>query len=199
MSEKQQKNKQKNLGKCCLELFLTFAKIGTFTFGGGYAMISLIQAEIADHKKWVSKEDVLDMVAIAESTPGPIAINSATFVGYKRAGIIGSVCATLGVVIPSFLIISIISLFIREFKELQAVQYAFEGIRVGVVVLVIKAFISMWKGCKKNWFFYTMCGLAFLAVAFLNLSPILMIVLAAVTGIILAYAGVLQIEEKEEK
>lgn len=192
-------NNQASIGKRCLELFLTFAKIGAFTFGGGYAMISLIQAEIAENKKWVSKEDILDMVAIAESTPGPIAINSATFVGYKRAGIIGSICATFGVVLPSFIIISIIALFIREFKNLQPVAYAFEGIRVGVVVLVLKAFISMWKGCKKHWLFYTLCGLAFVAVAFLNLSPILMIVVGALTGIILAYAGVLKIEKKEEQ
>lgn len=206
MKEKQNKKEKQNIeekkqaavGRRCLELFLTFGKIGAFTFGGGYAMISLIQAEIAERKKWIKKEEVLDMVAIAESTPGPIAINCATFVGYKRAGSAGSLCATLGVVLPSFVIISILAAFIREFKDLEPVAFAFEGIRVGVVVLVLKAFLSMWKSCQKNGLFYLVCLGAFLAVSFFNISPVLVIVCGGITGLVMGYAGLLTMDKKGE-
>ena len=131
--------------KNILSLFLTFLKIGAFTFGGGYAMIPLIQKEVAEKKKWISDEDILDIIAIAESTPGPIAINSATFIGSKVAGVLGSAAATLGVVLPSFVIIAAISLVLAEFQDIKAVQYAFFGIRAGVLALIIKAFFTMFK------------------------------------------------------
>ena len=121
--------------KMLWELFSTLFKIGLFTFGGGYAMIAFFESEFVEKKKWLDKEEFLDMVAIAESTPGPIAINSATYVGYKNAGIIGAACATLGVVLPSFIIIYVISLFLDAFLTFELVGYAFKGIQAGVVYL----------------------------------------------------------------
>ena len=128
-----------------LTLFLTFFKIGAFTFGGGYAMLPLIQREIVEKRKWITNDDILEVVAIAESTPGPIAVNSATFVGYRTGGFSGALLATLGVVLPSFAVILAISFVLREFESLKAVQYAFSGIRAGVLALVLKALWSMYK------------------------------------------------------
>ena len=119
-----------------LQLFLTFLKIGAFTFGGGYAMIPIIQKEIVEKRKWITDDDILEIIAIAESTPGPIAINSATFVGYRVAGFFGAFFSTLGVVLPSFVIILLISFVLREFQHIKAVQYAFNGIRAGVLALL---------------------------------------------------------------
>lgn len=166
-----------------LTLFLTFLKIGAFTFGGGYAMIPLIQKEIVEKKKWISNQDILDIVAIAESTPGPIAINSATFVGYKIAGFLGAFFSTLGVVLPSFVIISFISLILKQFESLVVVEYAFNGIRAGVLALIIKALMSMYHQCPKNLFSYIIIGASFFAVAFLNISVLLVIVCCAVAGV----------------
>lgn len=123
----------------CLELFTVFFKIGLFTFGGGYAMISLIEDEVSRKRGWISAEELTEVVAIAESTPGPIAINSATYIGYRRAGAWGSVSATLGVVLPSFIIIYIISLFLERFMALTVVANAFKGIQVAVAFLIIRA------------------------------------------------------------
>ena len=128
--------------KKALKLFVTFFKIGAFTFGGGYAMIPLIQHEVAEKNKWITDDDILEIVAIAESTPGPIAINSATFVGYRICGFFGSVAATLGVVLPSFVIILAISFVLNAFQNLRAVKYAFMGIRAGVLALILKALLS---------------------------------------------------------
>lgn len=178
-----------------LELFLTFLKIGAFTFGGGYAMVSLIEREIAERKQWITKEDVLDMVAIAESTPGPIAINSATFVGYRREGVPGALCATFGLVLPSFIIISLVSVILKQFMDFKAVQYAFEGIRVGIVVMIIGALVSMAKSCKRDWFFYIEAILAFVLVAFFGVSSILVLLCGGVLGAVLTFAGVLKIKE----
>ncbi len=165
-------------------LFLTFFKIGAFTFGGGYAMIPLIQKEVVEKKAWITDEDILDIFAIAESTPGPIAINSATFIGYKIAGVFGSFCATLGVVLPSFVIISLIALVLREFSEIQAVQYAFRGIRAGVLALIVKALISMYKQCPKFAYTYVLMGAAFIAAAFLPINAIYIILGCGILGLV---------------
>ena len=125
--------------KKIFELWWTFFKIGAFTFGGGYAMISLIQKETVENKKWITDDDILEIIAIAESTPGPIAINSATFVGFRVAGFWGSFFATLGMVMPSFVIISVLSRLVMQFSDIKAVQYAFFGIRAAVLALIIKA------------------------------------------------------------
>lgn len=131
-------------------LFLSFLKIGAFTFGGGYAMISLIHSEFVEKKGWMSKTEFLDMIAIAESTPGPIAINSATYLGYRVAGIWGAVLATLAVCLPSFVIIYLISLFFNAFLSLTVVEYAFRGIQVCVAYLILSAGFKMMKGLKKT-------------------------------------------------
>lgn len=166
------------------ELFLTFLKIGAFTFGGGYAMIPLIQREICEEKKWLNDEDILEIIAIAESTPGPIAINSATFVGYRVAGFWGSFFSTFGVVLPSFVIISLISLVLKQFEQLKCVQYAFMGIRAGVLALIIKAFITMYKKCPKNKVSYIIFLLSFIAVAVFDVNVLLVILACAVIGLV---------------
>lgn len=124
-----------------LTLFLTFAKIGLFTFGGGYAMIPLIENICVEKKKWISHEEMMNVTVIAESTPGPIAINCATFVGYKQKGFLGAIAATLGVVLPSFVVISLIAAFLDNFLEIAWIASAFRGIRIAVGILILDAAI----------------------------------------------------------
>lgn len=136
--------------KLVLSLFCAMFKIGLFTFGGGYAMIAIIERELVERKKWIEHEEFMDLIAIAESTPGPIAINSATFIGYKRCGVLGSIFATLGVVLPSFVIIFAISFFYKQFIVIKAVNYAFKGIQACVVFLIMSAGIKMLKKLKRT-------------------------------------------------
>ncbi len=133
-----------------LDLFLTFFKIGAFTFGGGYAMIAILENEFVERKKFLEHEEFMDVVAIAESTPGPIAINSATYIGYKSAGFFGALFSTLGVVMPSFIIIYLISLFFDAFLSFKLVAAAFRGIQAAVVYLILSAGIKLWKKMKKK-------------------------------------------------
>lgn len=168
----------------CLDLFLCFAKIGAFTFGGGYAMIPLIQKETVETKKWITDEDILEIIAIAESTPGPIAINSATFVGYRVAGVLGAVCATLGVVLPSFFLIYLIGFVLRQFQDIKAVQYAFFGIRAGVLALIVKALWMMYKKSTKNLAAYIVMALSFIAVAVFDISVLYVVIGCAVFGLV---------------
>ncbi len=170
--------------KLLLTVFWVFFRIGAFTFGGGYAMIPLISEETVEKRKWISESDILDIIAIAESTPGPVAINSATFVGYRVAGFWGSFFATLGVVTPSFVIILIISHILSEFKEFKAVQYAFKGIRAGVLALILKAVIKMYKQCPKGVFYYIIMLLSFSAVAFFDVPVIYCIIACALVGLV---------------
>ena len=167
-----------------LILFITFFKIGAFTFGGGYAMIPLIQREVVENKKWITDDDILEIIAIAESTPGPIAINSATFVGFRVCGFWGSFFATLGVVLPSFIIILAISFVLNEFQHLTAVQYAFQGIRAGVLALLMKALWTMYKKCPKNLVSYIVMAAAFILTAILDAPVLLVIIGCAVFGLI---------------
>lgn len=166
-----------------LSLFLTFMKIGLFTFGGGYAMIPLIQRETVDNKKWINDKDILDIVAIAESTPGPIAINAATFIGYRVGGFWGALAATVGVVLPSFVIITAISFVLAAFQNIRWIQYAFNGIRAGVLALIVKALWSMFKQSPKGIFAYLIMLGAFAATAFLPVNVIYVILFCAVAGI----------------
>ncbi len=170
--------------KLLFEVFWVFFKIGAFTFGGGYAMIPLISRETVENKKWISEQDILDIVAIAESTPGPIAINSATFVGYKVAGVWGSAFATLGTVIPSFVIILLISFVLDEFENLTVVKYAFEGIRAGVLALVVKALYTMYKKCPKSLISYIIMALAFILAAIIKIPVIYCIIVCGLMGLI---------------
>ncbi len=174
---------QDKKGKKLWELFLTFMKIGGFTFGGGYAMIPLIQKEAVEDKKWVSAQDILDIVAIAESTPGPIAINTATFIGFKTAGYLGAMAATLGVVLPSFVVIVLISLVLQQFESLKLVQYAFAGIRAGVLALIVKALVSLYRQCPKSYASYGIMAGAFLATAVLDISVLPVLLCCAGVGL----------------
>ena len=176
----------KNKWKTLWQVFATFFKIGAFTFGGGYAMIPLIQRETVDNHKWVTEDDILEIIAIAESTPGPIAINSATFVGYRTCGVLGSAAATLGVVLPSFAIIFAISFVLRQFQNLDAVQYAFNGIRAGVMALLCKALWGMYKKNKKNWASYTVMAGSFLLTAIVDVSVLPVLAGCAVFGLVTA-------------
>ena len=133
-----------------LDLFLTFFKIGLFTFGGGYAMISVIDSICVDRKKWITHDEMMDVTVIAESTPGPISVNCATFVGCKQAGLIGGVMATLGVILPSFIIVFAISKFLNQFLEITVIANAFKGIKIGVGILIFDAGITMFQKMKKK-------------------------------------------------
>ena len=133
-----------------LELFLTFAKIGLFTFGGGYAMISLIENTCVEKKRWITHDDMMNITVIAESTPGPIAINCATFVGYRQGGFFGALTATFGMVLPSFVIIYLISMFLDNFLEIALIAGAFRGIKAAVGILILDAAFKMIKKMQKN-------------------------------------------------
>lgn len=133
-----------------LDLFLAFAQIGLFTFGGGYAMISMIENKCVERKKWITHDEMMEMTVIAESTPGPIAINCATFTGYKKAGFAGAFTATLGMVIPSFAVIYLISMFLDNFLEVTIIANAFKGIKAAVSILILDAGITMVKKMQKK-------------------------------------------------
>ena len=168
------------------QLFGTFSKIGAFTFGGGYAMIPLIQREVTERRRWLEDRDILDIVAIAESTPGPIAINTATFVGYQVCGTRGAFCATLGVVLPSFLVIYAVSFVLRQFSDLAVVQYAFNGIRAGVLALLLKALLSMYRQSPKGAVSYAVMAGAFVLTAFCGVDAVLVILASATVGLLSA-------------
>ncbi len=170
--------------KQSLQLFGIFFKIGAFTFGGGYAMIPLIEYETTEKRQLIDKQEISDIVAIAESTPGPIAINSATFVGFRSCGVLGSAMATLGVVLPSLIIILTIAFFLQKFVDNTYVQYAFFGIRAGVLALIVKAVINFFKRADHGVFGITVMIVAFLWSAILNWSVIALIALCAVAGMI---------------
>ena len=161
-----------------ISLFLTFMKIGLFTFGGGYAMIPLIQRETVDNKKWISDEDILEIIAI-----GPIAINAATFIGYRVGGFWGAFAATIGVALPSFVIITAISFILAEFQSIRWIRYAFNGIRAGVLALIVKALWSMYRQSPKGIFAYIIMLGAFAATAFLPVNVIFVILICAAAGI----------------
>ncbi len=170
--------------KTLWKVFATFFKIGAFTFGGGYAMIPLIQKEAVERHKWVTDDDILEIIAIAESTPGPVAINSATFVGYRTCGVLGSVMATLGVVLPSFVIILSLSFILQQFQQLAAVRYAFEGIRAGVLALLIKALWTLYKKSPKGACAYVVMAGSFILTAIFDINVLFVIIGCAVFGLI---------------
>ena len=182
-------------------LFFTQLKIGLFTFGGGYAMISLLENEFVERKKWLEHEEFMNIVVIAESTPGPIAINSATYIGYRVGGVLGSALATLGVCIPSFVIIYLISLFFDQFMQLQLVAAAFKGIQVCVVYLIFSAGMKMFKKMEKTPLTITMMCLTMVCLVAFSLfavrfSTIFYILIGAAVGLI-AY-GIRCFQKKKE-
>lgn len=167
----------------CLKLLGIFFKIGAFTFGGGLAMIPFMEREMVERHNWIDKDTLLDIVVVSESTPGPIAINAATFIGYKIAGFFGSVCATFGVVLPSFIIILTLSVFIKIIKDVEIVVFAFRGIRAGVLALVMKACWTLFKQCPKDAFSFIMIALCFVAVAVFDAPVLAVIILGALIGL----------------
>lgn len=165
-------------------LFWTYFKIGLFTFGGGYAMIPLIRRYIVEDFKWITEDEFFDILTIAESTPGPVAINSATYIGYKVKGVKGSIVATIGVSIPSIVVILLISSVFLQFQENVHVQYVFQGIRIGVSVLILNAGLRLYKKLDKNWFTYVLIVIGFGMLLFNVLSVIYVIMIGAALGII---------------
>ena len=185
-----------------LSLFLTMLKIGLFTFGGGYAMIALIENEFVEKKKWLDKDEFLDVAAIAESTPGPIAINAATYIGYKNSGIIGSIIATLGICIPSFVIIYAISLFFDDFLSFTLVAYAFKGVQICVVYLILTAGLKMLKQIKKTTFNVIIISITLICMIVFSLfavkfSTIFYILLSGACGVAVYLLGKIRKEEKQ--
>lgn len=171
-------------------LFFTTLKIGLFTFGGGYAMIALMESEFVAKRKYLSSDEFLDVVAIAESTPGPIAINLATYIGYKQKGFWGSLIATIGMCIPSFVIIYIISLFLNRFLELEVIASAFKGIQVGVIFIIFMSGLKMLKSIKKNAFNITILSLTTVisivfSVMMVNFSAIFYILFSGFLGLVI--------------
>ena len=155
-----------------LDLFLSFAKIGLFTFGGGYAMIALIENTCVEKKRWITHDEMMNVTVIAESTPGPIAINCATFVGYKQKGLVGAVAATVGMVLPSFCIIFLISRFLDNFLEIGWIAHAFLGIRIAVGILILDAALKMIKKMPKKPLSLTVMICAFLAMLLIDMLAI---------------------------
>lgn len=160
------------------ELFYSFAKIGAFTFGGGYAMLPLIQREVVEKKHWATEEEIMDYYAVGQCTPGIIAVNTATFIGYYKKGIIGGIFATLGVIFPSIVIILLIASLLQNFSDLAIVQHALGGIRVAVCVLVLNAVIKLFKSGVKDFTGILIFCLALL-LAFLQLIPTIVIIITA--------------------
>ncbi|MDY3779123.1 MAG: chromate transporter [Candidatus Limousia pullorum] len=180
---------KKTKAKTCWNLLCTFFKIGLFTFGGGYSMISLIDDECVVKKKWITSDELMNVTIIAESTPGPIAINCATYVGYRQAGILGSIISTIGVVLPSFVIIYIISLFFDNILENKIIASAFKGIKIAVSLLVFTAALRMLKIIPRNKLPLIIMAVTFVAmiaisVFSINFSSIYLILIAGLVGYI---------------
>ncbi len=168
-----------------LDLFLTFARIGVCTFGGGYAMLPILQREVVEKRAWTTEDELMDYYAIGQCTPGVIAVNTATFIGYRQRGISGAICATAGVIFPSLVIIIVIAAFIQQFAHLPVVQNAFSGVRIAVCALVVQ---SVWKLAKKSVVDLPTALLlliTFAAVAFFGISPVVMVIFAGAAGILL--------------
>lgn len=171
--------------KTLISLFLIFARIGGFTFGGGYAMLPMMQKELVEKKKWVTNDEILDYFAIGQCTPGIIAVNTATFVGHKTKGLPGAIFATLGVITPSIVIIACIAAFISNFQELEIVQHAFGGIRAAVVALILSAVIKVSKKSIVDIFTVIVFIAVTILSVFTDLSPIIFVITAAVCGIVI--------------
>ena len=179
-----------------LDLFCTFFRIGLFTFGGGYAMLPMLQREIVEKKRWSSQEDILDYYAVGQCTPGIIAVNTATFVGYKEKGTAGGILATLGVVAPSVLIITAIAALLSNFAQIAAVQHAFAGIRVAVCVLILNSVVKLMKSSVTDALTLGVFLAVFACSVFIKgLSPVLIVLAAGVLGVV---ARVLLKTGKEE-
>ena len=180
-----------------LKLFFEFFKIGLFTFGGGLSMLPFIEKAVVEKNKWMTDEEMIDMLAISESTPGPIAINCATFVGYKVGKIRGGIMATLGVVLPSFIIICIISLFYEKFLEVEVIRWAFLGIKAGVAALILNAGIKIFKKSDHNLFSIAIMLLALEIALFTSIHTVFVIIFGLVIGVVF-YILLYHFDKKKE-
>lgn len=180
--------------KTLLDLFLTFAKIGLFTFGGGYAMIPMIEDNCVERKKWITHDEMMNMTVIAESTPGPIAVNAATFVGFKQKGLPGALFATVGITLPSFVIIYVISMFFDDFLEIGIIAKAFMGIKIAVGILILNAGINMLTKTKKKALPVAIVIVSFTVMMLVNIfavnfSSVILLLTAATVGFVFFLAG----------
>ncbi|MDU3688099.1 MAG: chromate transporter [Anaerococcus hydrogenalis] len=170
--------------KILLDLYITFFKIGAFTFGGGYAMLPLLQRELVDKRKWITEEEMLDYYAIGQTTPGIIAVNTSTFCGRKRKGNLGGIFASLGFITPSIIIITLIANFLKEFSHLLLIQHAFAGIRIAVSALVLNTVINMVKKTANTKTKILIFVLTFIAIGIFSISPIIIVIACGVFGIL---------------
>lgn len=182
-SNNKDRNRKRGIMNIYLDMFTTFAKIGAFTFGGGYAMLPMLQSEVVEKKKWATDDELLDYFAVGQCTPGVIAVNTASFIGYYQKGILGSIIATAGVVFPSVVIIMLIASLLSNFADLPIVQHALSGIRIAVCVLILKAVIKMFKSGVKDIFGIIIFGLALLCSYFSLLPTIIIVILAGSIGV----------------
>lgn len=196
MKENQKKTGR---GKLLAQLFVSFAKIGVMTFGGGLAMLPMLERELVESKKWVTNEEILDYYAVGQCTPGIIAINTATFVGYKQSKVLGAVCATLGMVFPSLVIISVIAAVLSNFADIPAVQHAFAGIRIAVCALITSAVIKLAKSNVRSLAQIIIAILAFVIIAVFGASPVVVVIGSAVVGLVLGKFGLIGKKEGSKK
>ena len=172
------------------ELFISFAKVGVMTFGGGYAMIPILEREIVDKHGWATSEELMDYYAVGQCTPGVIAVNTATFIGQKQRGVLGGIVATAGIIFPSLVIITLIAGVLSNFADIPAVKSAFAAIRVCVCVLIFNAVLKLWKGAVKDKAALVLFLLVFGLSVFLDISPVIFVVACAAAGIALTQMGV---------
>ncbi|GMA09084.1 chromate transporter [Tetragenococcus halophilus subsp. flandriensis] len=178
-----------------IDLFLTFSRIGVLTFGGGYAMLPILQREVVENKNWATDEELVDFYAIGQTTPGIIAVNTSTFIGQKQRGSLGGIVATLGFVFPSYIIITLISMFMQNFSELAIIQNAFAGIRVSVYILILNAVLKLWKNSIVDKVGIFIFALVFILSVSTSWSPVILIILAAFIGV----AAKLQERRRQQK
>ncbi len=179
-----------------LDVFLTFAKVGVMTFGGGYAMLPILQREVVENKNWATDEELTDYYAIGQCTPGVIAVNTATFIGKKLLGVGGGIVATLGVVFPSLIILTVIAALISNFADIPAVAHVFAGIRVCVCVLILNAVVKLWKKTVVDKATLVIFVGVFVLAVFLDITPVVFVVLAAVAGLVISYFKAREAKEK---
>jgi chromate transporter len=172
-----------------IDLFFAFAKVGAFTLGGGYAMVPVIESEVVEKRGWIEKNEFIDILAVAQSTPGALAVNMSTFIGYRKKGILGAVAATLGCVAPSFISILIIAIFFTRFMDVNIVKRAFMGIGPAVAALIAFSVIKIGKSSKVKKWWYIISIISFILVVAIKVDPILIIILAAICGLVLGRRG----------
>lgn len=191
-----EQNNKESRGKLLAQLFVSFAKIGVMTFGGGLAMLPMLERELVESKKWVTTEEILDYYAVGQCTPGIIAVNTATFVGYKKSKVLGAIASTLGVVFPSVVIISVIAAVLSNFADIPAVQHAFSGIRIAVCALIASAVIKLAKSNVKSLVQIIIAVCAFIIIAVFGASPVVIVVSSAIAGLLLGKFGKKEAAEK---